>query len=93
MTTIPKDATVHEKTVQAVAAGKPPLKAPPRRRRSTDSTEQVLSATYTRVQPDLWRMVKDLRIAPNHVQVLAWNDVIVWNHPAPWPWVKPPSGL
>lgn len=83
-------AVLHEKVVQAVARGEIAEPQPPKRRRRRRAD----------VNEGLWRSITDLKSIPNqtlrehamqmevpprHVEVIGPDEVIIWNHPAPWP--------
>lgn len=84
---IQRRATLHEKAVQKAAEAA----QPPRRPRGPAASR---SGPVVQVRPPLDQMGLDPRILrelqrqhvpPLNVQVLAPDDVVVWNHPAPWP--------
>jgi hypothetical protein len=77
---VQQGASLHEKAVQKVAKGDVHL---PRQRPTRG--RQRLPGTSLRVHPEVWRMVRELSINSAHIQVLSETDVIVWNHPGPWP--------
>lgn len=84
MSTLPEIASVHEDTVQAVARGE--VEPPPRRRRRSTRPVPVAGKWGIRVHPQVWAQVRGVPM--NRVQVVSEYEVIIWNHPAPWPGVE-----
>lgn len=82
MARMQKTASLDEGTVQKVARGEHEI---PRQRRRSSSGQQVLATSQVTVHRDVWRMVKENSLNPRHIQILSEHEVIVWNHPAPWP--------
>lgn len=86
-------ATASEPTVQRVARGETP--PPPKRRRSPASSPKVVEEWTARPSDSLWQRAQDVVLARgvprNCVQVISASEVIVWNHPAPWPKIDPPA--
>lgn len=78
---LPETARVDEKTVQKVAAGEVP--SPPRRRRKPIVPAEPI--TTLRVNEEVWAIALGLAEQPNHIQIISEDEVIVWNHPRPWP--------
>lgn len=89
---LPQTVTVHESTVQKVATGE--HRPPQRRRRKRGPPSGSVSAemTYVQVRPDVWAEARRLAQHPSHIQVLGSEEVIVWNHPPPWPGSTPDEG-
>jgi len=76
-------AVPSEKAVKKVAEHKPPK--PPRRRRGPPTGSVSGEVTYTQVRRDVWEEARRLATHPSHIEVLGPEEVIVWNHPPPWP--------
>jgi hypothetical protein len=81
-------ATLDERSVQKIARGET-VQAKPRRGRGKSKNGRIeeifsLQALDNRVRAKIESLVDDVR----NVQVLSPTDVVIWNHPAPWPGVR-----
>lgn len=81
-------ASLDEKSVQKVARGEHDLPVPHHGRGPSKNSP----VTRLQVRPEVMREVKKLHADPRHVQIVSTNEVIVWNHPAPWPERGPEHG-
>lgn len=81
---IQKRASLHERTVQAVARGEV---ANPRARRRQRTEAKSGRVTVSQQHPAL-SLAQTMGIPSAHVQIIGepplW-EAIFWNHPAPWP--------
>lgn len=69
-------------TVQKVARGD---HQPPRRRRKRRTRTPEPEITSLRVNAEVWQTALRLAASPKHIQIVSEEEVIVWNHEAPWP--------
>lgn len=69
--------------MQKVAAGEV-RESPPRKRHRKRRTTAP-EVTSTKVDPRVWRVALRLAANPKHIQIVSAEEVIVWNHEAPWP--------
>lgn len=84
----PGERPFHEVAVPSEAAVKKVAEAPPdetRRRRGPPKGVVAGEMTYVKVNAEVWReaLRRTERLA--HIQVVSETEVIVWNHPPPWP--------
>lgn len=84
MTTVQHRASLHEGAVQKVAREEISM---PRRGRGPTRTRRVLDSRDTKVDPLIWRLVRENRIDHLRVEVISDRDVVIWNHRRPWPLV------
>lgn len=79
----PDVSSLHETAVQAVARGEVQMPKVRRARRHRESVRKV------QVDQDVWReallIVQQRGFTPRHIQVVNEKQVVVWNHPSPWP--------
>jgi len=93
-TTLPDVASLHPSAVQAIAKGEvdPPKKERKRRDRGHRSSRVRSNASiYDQMLPEVAEKVRAMDPDLRHVQVLNSGNVVIWNHPAPWPGL-PKSG-
>lgn len=72
-----------EKTVQKAAAGE--VQPPPRRRRKARAGAIEAEVRVTTVNREVWAEAQRRAEHPSHIQIISSDEVVVWNHPAPWP--------
>jgi len=92
-TTLPDVASLHPTAVQAIAKGEvdPPKKERKRRDRGHRSSRVRTNASiYDAMTEEVAVRVRALDPDLRHVQVVSPTNVIIWNHPAPWPLDVPP---
>ena len=75
-------ASLHESAVQRVAAGETEL---PRRGRGPDKRPRLRTTTDFELNPEITKALRAANVPISHVQILGPDDIIIWNHPAPWP--------
>lgn len=74
-------ASLDERTVQKVARGD----VTPQRRTRRAAGNRSSRVTTVRLDDRVWAVLKQQGTDLRCVQVVAPTEVIVWNHPAPWP--------
>lgn len=83
MAAVQQQATLHEKTVQKVAKGE--VKTSRKRRVQTLNPNSSISSL--RIDKRILSALEGTKVSSDRVQVISENEVIVWNHAAPWPGV------
>lgn len=88
--TVQARASLHEKAVQKIARHEHDV---PRRRRTRGAAKSSrVTLIQARLEEALDEPVRSevLSLEPDRscVQVISRTDVVVWNHPAPWPGVR-----
>lgn len=78
----PKVARASSATIGKVSRGE---HEPPRRPRRRGARQPQQPVTSIRVRPDVWERATALAEHPRNIQIISAEEVIVWNHPAPWP--------